>query len=356
MSGLRLERVRRLLDCARALTDAGSELRKQALLSLPRVTGLSEQNVVWALDHALEINAADDDLARLCASTPVAPRAHVLLSANVFVAALRAIAIGLACAPSVFVKPSRREPEMVRLLAQAAPGQFEVVEALDPTAGDHVWAYGSDETMAQLPRAWPEGVTLHAHGSGFGVVALDASDLGTIGTIDELARELAVDVAAFDQRGCLSPRVVVVHENTRGTELLWRALALAMAERERAIPLGTLTTQERAQVRRFRDTLCMVGRVLPAGSGLVSLETQPLPSWILPPIGRVLHVRTATDAIAELRAQSSAITTIGVSGSNGGWAARLHQELPTARIAAVGSLQCPALDGPVDLRALASLT
>jgi hypothetical protein len=351
----RFQRVRRFLECAHVLTEPGHALREQALRVLPEATGLSLQNIVWALDNALEVNATDAELSLLCARTPEAARAHVLLSANVFVAALRAIAIGLTCAPKVIVRPSRREPEMLRLLAQAAPEQFAIVEALEPSFGDHFWAYGGNETMAELKRNLLPGVILHAHGNGFGIAVLEANDLATAAAVDEVATGLAVDVAAFDQRGCLSPRLVLVQGSMVRAEELCQALAKAMSEREQLIPMGPLAVDERAQVRRFRDTMYMVGSVLPAGSGLVTLETEPRGSWILPPVGRVLHVRRVTDAVADLRPHISAITTVGVAKFDGNLAAQFNREFPSVRVAHVGQMQCPALDGPVDLRDLAGL-
>jgi len=351
MTAQRLARIRRFLDCARVLKDPEHPLRHVALAALPADTGLSPENVAWALDNALEVDASDTELELLCARTPTGERAHVLLSANVFVAALRAIALGLAAAPRVFVRPSRREPLMVNLLAQAAQGQFEVVETLEPTAGDHCWAYGNDSTLAELQRKWPKGVVFHGHGSGFGVVVLEPSDLQPTNELEALAAALALDTAAFDQRGCLSPRVILVEKSRDQAWLLGQALAQALARREREIPMGTLTREQRADIRRFHDMMCIAGQALPAGNGLVTMETDPLP-WTLPPAGRILHVRTVADAVADLRPLAHALTTIAVNPMNSDAAARLQHTFPSARITSVGHMQRPALDGPVDLRGL----
>ncbi len=348
-SETRVERVRQLLTGARTLRDPGSALGRIARTKLQASTGLSHQNVTWALEHALETDASDGELEQLCARTPIGARANVLLSANVFVAALRAIAIGLACASRVFVRASRREPVMARLLREAAPGLFEVVERLEPEPGDHCWVYGSDATIAEVARTWPSDVRLHAHGSGYGVVALDSTDLSSRSAIESIACGVATDVAAFDQRGCLSPRVVLVAGDAASGEALALALAEAMTLREQQVPIGLLAAAERAEVRRFHDTLCVAGRVLVAGTGLVTLETSAMP-WVLPPVGRVVHVRIVRDAMAELREHARDITSVGIAGSNTAVRQRLQQALPTARVASIGRMQCPPLDGPVDLR------
>ena len=351
MSDSRLERLERFLRSARSLCDASGPLYHAARAELPAVTGLSSENVAWALDNAFELDPADWDLTRLLERTPECQRAHVLLSSNVFVAALRATAIAIAAAPEVHVRPSRREPLMVELLARAAPGQFQVEERLHPLAGDHVWAYGSDETLLQLCQSVPDGVIVHAHGSGYGVVVVQDDEMRELDQCRSLANAIVTDLVPFDQRGCLSPRVVLVEQNRMCAERLWYALAVAMSERERQIPIGELSADERVDINRYRDTLCIAGEILSAGSGFVSFETQNLP-WILPPIGRVLHVRTTATAIEDLKPQATKLTTIGLSSINTDRARALSNAFPHARIAELGRMQRPRLDGPVDLRTL----
>jgi hypothetical protein len=351
----RIERVERFLRSARALCDAAHPLYDAARAQLPAVTGLSAQNVAWALDNALELRETDWDLERLCERTPECARAHVLLSANVFVAALRAIAIAVAAAPEVHVRPSRREPLMVELLAQSAPGQFCIEEELRPIPGDHVWAYGSDETLARLKQALPADIVLHGHGNGYGVVVVWDDEVRSDRALERLAYDVVTDLVPFDQRGCLSPRVVLVQQEPSAARGLWRLLATAMIERGRQIPAGMLSHEERSDIVRYRDTLCVAGAVLSAGSGLVSLEIEELP-WILPPTGRVLHVRPTMNAIEDLAPHATMITTIGVASRTSERAIAIEHAFPSARVAEIGRMQCPKLDGPVDLRGLFSPT
>lgn len=349
MNRSRLERLERFLRSAQSLCDASQPLYHAARAQLPAVTGLSRENVVWALDNALEVDEVNWDLNRLCERTPECQRAHVLLSSNVFVAALRAIAIAIAAAPEVHVRPSRREPLMVELLAEAAPGQFQIEEQLQPLAGDHVWLYGSDETLLQLRESLPETAFLHAHGNGYGVVLVRDDEVGELDRCRSLANAIVTDVVPFDQRGCLSPRVVLVEGERVRAEWLWRALVIAMTEREQQIPVGELSADERADINRYRDTLRVAGEVLAAGSGVVSFEMHDLP-WILPPVGRVLHVRTTANAIEDLKPEAAKLTTIGVASPTTKRARELQQIFPHVRIAELGRMQRPRLDGPVDLR------
>src|SRR5262249_34881743 len=143
-------RLRALIAAAARIGDPHDELGVRARAALPTATGLSPEGVTLALERCLETAASDAEIRALAASVRPASGAHVVLSAGVFVAAHRAIALALAASARVFVKPSRRDPEMVRLLALAAPGLFQVVDAITPRPGEHVHAYGSDEALGAI--------------------------------------------------------------------------------------------------------------------------------------------------------------------------------------------------------------
>jgi hypothetical protein len=339
-----LDRIRQLVAAAAKLADARDPLGVRARERLVASTGLSPAGVDWALARCLEVEPSPAELDALSGSVPRAERAHVLLSANVFVAAHRAIALGLAASSSVEVRASRREREMAALLAEASGGGlFRLVDELLPSPGDHVWAYGNDMTLDALRSHLPAGVVLHAHGPGLGIAVLD-SPLDVRGA----ARALAEDVVAFDQRGCLSPRVALV----RGDPALGRDFAMALGEMltdyEHTVPRGELNHQEAADEALFRDTWCYAGDLWPAGEGWVALDVRG-ERLVVPPVGRNVHVMTAPDLGRVLLPVARIVAAVGVTGP-----ARLKQEieslLPRARISPLGKMQCPRFDGPVDRR------
>lgn len=335
-------RVRELVGAARRLADPSDPLGRRARTELVRTSALSAEGVEYALTHCLETAPSDAEVASLCASVPPAPRAQVILSANVFTAAHRAIALARAAAERVCVRPSRREPVFTALLAEALPGAFDVVSELAAEPGDHVYAYGSDETLAALRASLPTGVVFHGHGSGFGVAVIEAGR----GDAEALAR----DVAAFDQRGCLSPRLALVRGSAAEVRDFAAALAGALAALERALPLGQLSPDERADVVRFRDAAAYAGELLRAGSGYVSVDATAERPPLLPPVGRNLHVTAAGDLRAQLEPLASRIAAVGVGGPTE-LEAELRRIAPRARFSPLGSMQRPAFDGPVDLRA-----
>ncbi|HEY2407201.1 MAG TPA: acyl-CoA reductase [Polyangiaceae bacterium] len=340
----RRARLEPLLTAARQLADPNHARGQAARGALAGSSDLSSQGIDFALENSLETQPSEAELACLLSSAPECQRAHVLLSAGVFTAAHRAIAIALGASEQVCVRPSRRDPEMARLLLAGAPGCFAVVDALAPTLGDHVWAYGRDQTLDQLALELPAKVVLHRHGAGFGVALLTESEgLDLAALADALAR----DVVLFDQRGCLSPRVLLVHGSQRFAERTAAALASALSSFEERVPLGRLRPNELAESAQYRESARYAAQLVPAGRGFVSLADAD--EWLLPPVGRNLHVLATHDPVRLLERWRRYITTVGLHAS----VALEHaivDALPGARVAAFGHMQTPPFDGPVDRR------
>jgi hypothetical protein len=345
-------RLEPLFAAARRIADPGDALGRRARKELPDQTRLSPASVELALARCLETGASDAELSRFSFRTPKSPRSHVLLSANVFTAALRAIATGLVASPRVFVRASRREPKMAAFLAEAAPSSFSLTDELRPEPGDQVFAYGSDATFDALHRTFPEGTFLRAHGPGFGAAAVESATVSPYEEA-ELARALSYDVALFDQRGCLSPRVVWFEGPPERARSFTRAVAGALAERERELPPGELAQPERAEREVQRAALTYAGHVEAAGAGFVALLEEPPPHQ--PELGgRSLLVIACDDAAEAARPHASKVTTHATAGS-AQFSAKFAKVLAKSRASVWGKLQSPPFDGPVDLRSLSDL-
>ena len=339
---VRSARVERVLAAAATLADATSRESRLLRQSLLETTGLSYAGIELALTRSLETRANAHEMSALLASTPVTPAAHVLLSGNVFVAALRAIAIAVASSTRVFVRTSRRDPSLTKALHELVPELFTLVPELRPSAGDHVWAYASDDTLAWVRAALPRGVWFHPHGHGFGVAVIEPSATADLASA---ARAIALDTALFDQRGCLSPRLVCVVGTIVQARSVAQALASTLVGVEREVPPGSRSPEETAEARRARDTATYAFETIDAGSGWLSVGTQ----IVVPPPSRSLHVVGSTEPLLMLARLSRSITSIGASVSGS-----LHRELsrcfPGARLVGLGHMQTPPLDGPVDRR------
>ena len=335
----RRARVERLLEAAQTLADGASSAGRALRARLLETTGLAGANIERGLEHALETRASDAELQALLGSTPQAPRAHVLLSSNVFVAALRAIAIGVACSANLQVRASRRDPALAEALHTLTPNLFELTSALSPEPGERCWAYGTDATLAKLRESLPRGVWLHGHGAGFAGIVVDA---GAWSATD--ARAIALDTALFDQQGCLSPRVVCVLGSADQARIIASTIANELQALELELPPGAKTPTEAAEMRRNRDAAAYAFELFDAGSGWVSCSSE----LVVPPSQRNLHVVDTQAPVAALAPFAAQLT--GIASNLLALRDQLRPAFAGTRLVALGELQCPPLDGPVDRR------
>jgi hypothetical protein len=229
---------------------------------------------------------------------------------------------------------------MAELLLRGAPGLFQLSSNLQPQAGHHLFAYGHDETLESVEASLAPGVTFHPHGAGFAVAVV-----GPQARPDSVSAKLALDIALFDQRGCLNPRVlIVVGADPRPYAL---SLARSLADLEQRVPLGKLDAEERAAVVRYRESMTYSAELVAAGAGYVSVGGPP--GLVVAPVGRNCHVLRADDPTGLLAPQRANLTAVGLEGAEPE-REKLKSALPSARLLPLGALQSPPFDGPVDLR------
>jgi hypothetical protein len=326
--------IRRLLDAAARVA------RDEALVrELVSSTGLSRENVMLGLSRHLETEATDAELDALIAGVTETPRVHVILSASVFVAPLRAIALALAATNRVTVKPSRREPHFARaLVRELAHPNVSLTLDLQPedVPEGEIHVYGRNDTISRVRERASEAVTVRGHGAGMGV-ALVTGDLATA------ALALASDIVPFEQRGCLSPKVVFT-VGSDGTDFA-RLLFDALEERAQTIPRGALDQGETQDLALWAATMEYAGELHRGASCAVGV----LGDAMVPPSGRHVQVRplpTAPDLALALGQDARFVVAVGSDTLDVARAvAPAH-----ARVSALGMMQRPPLDGPVDLR------
>lgn len=346
-------RLGRLLDATRRAVAPGTS-REALVTRLEQSTGLSQPNIRAALDECLELEPSERELDALLDGVVPAPAAHVLLPSNVFVAAHRALALGLAAAKRVRVKPSRREPVFCAALHAQAPDLFELSAELTVAPGEHVFAYGSDTTLDSLRNNLPEGAVLHAHGSGFGVALVELDAAADV--LWAQARAIARDTARFDQRGCLSPRFVLGRGDARAAAAFAERLAAALSELEHELPLGRLLAIERAEARWWLECAACFGRVWRASSGCVTLrdadaerfELESAAALEVPPAGRNLELVALARLEPALDAFGPWLTSVACDEPR--LVRAVAERLPRVRVGALGQMQRPQLDGPADRR------
>ncbi len=327
----------------RAIVSAAARVASDPAIvpALVASTGLSREGVELALREHLELDVTDEELDVLVASARPVARVHVVLSANVFVGALRSLVLARAAAPQVTVRPSSREPVFAKALVEslAAPWLRLADIGVGELEEGELHVYGHDQTIAGVRSV--ARVPVVGHGTGMGVAFLPA---GTPHAAAALA--LARDVVAFDQRGCLSPRIVFVEELGSSSSAVSAApafageLAAALEARGRDVPRGILTESEREESARWADAVAMAGTLHRGGSSLVGFA----PGLLLPPSGRAVHVMPWAPSAFEPIARW--VTVVGAPTLEAAASiAPAH-----ARLATLGTMQRPRLDGPVDRR------
>ncbi len=333
--------VRRVLEAARRLR-GHEELVK---VELAKASGLSVEGVHLALHEHMEVDAPDDDLGALVAGAGDTERVSVILSANVFVGALRAIALARAAAPLVMVRPSSREPFFARGLIHELADPAVIIDerlAVETIDRGEIHVYGRDDTIGAVrSRALPN-VVVRGHGTGLGValIGLDEDEAST-------AAHLARDVVPFDQRGCLSPRIAFVLGDRARTLRFAESLSLELTRWQIAVPRGELTDEDRAAAARYRGTLAFAGDLFDAPEHAVGVADEVM----LPPPGRHVHIVTCATEADVARAIAPFARYVAALGSTPGLSILALSELvPRARRSAIGRMQKPPLDGPVDLR------
>ncbi len=336
----RVADVRRLVDAGRTVYE------RRALLAeaIARSTGLSREGVELGF-QSLERDAPDADVRSLVAATPTAEHVHVILAANVFVAPLRALAIARAAASRVTIRPSPRDPVLSRALVAASDGAVALTEERDVARieADEIHVYGTSATVDAVRARARRGVAVRGHAAGMGVAWVTPSaDLATA------AERLAGDVVAFDQRGCLSPRVAIVEGDETRAERLARALSDCLDAASGRVPRGVLFDDERADAARWRDAMTFAGRIWSGAQHVVALAGEGA-STVVPPPGRHVHVvseRSADGAAARLATLAAFVVAVGTDDPRA-----IADKVPThARLSALGRMQRPAFDGPVDRR------
>jgi hypothetical protein len=327
----RIKDVRNVVRAARSLVD-----RRASLIPLlVESTGLSSAGVELALTKHLETQPTDEELALLIKGVTDTPRVVVILSSNVFVGALRAIALARAAADEVIVRPSRRDPAFARaLVEETRDPAIRVDDAIDvATLEDgfgEVHVYGHDETIADIRSKAREGLIVRGHGSGMGIAWVSKN-----APIDASARGLADDIAFVEGDGA------------RADEFA-EALHAHLERFDLSVPRGQMPAEERAAGDRYVATMTYACRAL-VGNGHAIGIAPPGAPMVAAPAYRHVHVAAcevmdrARDLIEPMRAAIVAVGSDDVAAAK--FLAPEH-----ARLSALGAMQRPPLDGPVDRR------
>jgi len=304
-------------------------------------------------------------------SRPLEPIAmlSLVLAGNVFTASVRGVLVPLLLGVPVLVKASSKESLFTAMLLDAIRdtdprlgASFDLIsfaggDALLETAfveqAEAVSAYGSDETIAAM-RSRLGAKPFIAHGHGVSVAYCDTDALGAE-AIDETTERLALDISAYDQRGCLSPQLVYVEETPHMTAL---GFARHLCEEGLdpiglSLPRGALPIAIGAVQAQWRGVAEVEGDLLRGEAYAVAVRPSHPVRWS--PGYRnvtVSPVRSIDDALRAMESIGPSLKCIGASPNA---ILSLRDRLARGRkldayVCALGEMQIPALDAPADGR------
>lgn len=289
---------------------------------------------------------------------------------STFVSLLAPLALG----SPVLVKTARHDPctaGWVRdSLAEQDAGLGACVEVVGFPSRDRgalgalldtecVVASGSDATIASIAARRGAGGRFVPYGHRISVAVL-GPEATRPPALDATAAGLALDIALWDQLGCLSPVAVYVADDEAATDRVAEALAGALARAERAWPRGRVDpraaaafAQEREEAE-FRAAVAGSGHVLAGEKSAWAVvregDAAPRPA----PLHRFVRVHpigspegpAPADALARalgpLARHLAGVALAGFGAATDRLARRLA-ELGASRICRPGELQTPPL-------------
>lgn len=156
--------------------------------------------------------------------------------------------------PTLFARSlTRIAPDLGDCLAVVTwPGGNVALEEIAFSRAEVVLASGADDSLAAIRQRVRGRFIGYGHKISFGLVTREVLNCTTAAV--QLARQVAYDIALFDQQGCLSPQLVYVEEGGGVTPQTFALLlARALDHWESSLPRGHATVQESLAVRRARD-------------------------------------------------------------------------------------------------------
>ena len=360
-----------------------SSWRRRLESELPGATGFTRENVREGLARGLArfrgetflslVRAELGDPARLDAARGSMlsgfDTTAVVLAGAIPQPSLLALLAPLALRSPVLAKPASRDPVTAALVAES-------IADVDPELGrciaiarfgsndeaclralltaDCVAATGSDASIAALSALVAPPRRLVASGHRLSLAALGPEALRGP-ALDAAAGGIALDVALWDQQGCLSPLAVyAVGADGEAPDRLAEALAQALASLERLLPRGAQDPAAAVEFRHECDGAELRATEIPG----VQLLGGPTQRWAVvrevdaaprrAPLNRFVRVQPVEnpelllDSLRPLAAHLAGVALAGFGSVQDG-VARGLADLGASRLCQPGELQAPPL-------------
>ena len=290
----------------------------------------------------------------------------VILAGNLFTSAWRALIEPLLLRCPVLAKASSDDNVFPMLIKEAlesvAPWLAEALTVTTFKGGDVtveselfeisnvVSAYGNDQTIASIQKRLPVTTRFLPHGHGVGVAFISQESISNQHALETTCDALALDIAAYDQRGCMSPCGVWVEEGgAYNAHDVCQVLATrSLPAISRSLPRGTLDLDAAAAELQWRAVASVQGKLWRGDDFAICYEQsssvlRSTPGYRNISVWPCHALETFIDTLTRF---GTHLKTLGVGGE---FTTRHHMafRLPaplTPRICPLGTMQTPPLD------------
>jgi len=385
----------RLASVARVLSEwtrADSVWRRELERALAATTPFSQGAIAEGLESALR--AWEPGAFVECARREVGPGAlgeartlapyewtTVIAGGPIPMPTLLSALIPLVVGSPVLLRETEKDPITASVLRRSIAAQDpELAACCEPLAFPHddaaayeilltapcVVATGSDEALGAISARLGPTTRFVGYGHRFSIAILGPR-LCEGDLLERAAEGLALDVARWDQMGCLSAVVVyLLGVDTALAEQIAERVSDALARLEDSMPRGSIETARAAQLASERAEARMRvatsgGRLLEGRGHTVVLEAdaQARPA----PLGRFLRLMPVSthaellERLTPFAGQLSSVAIAGLAEENSVPDPRSSGDLPllsqlshlgVSRITEPGRLQTPPVDWPHD--------
>lgn len=291
---------------------------------------------------------------------------HVL-AGTVPPVSIEAICLALLCRAPVLLKTSRGEPHVARYFLRALrtidaklaraiavltwPGGDDTLDARAVANASFVTIYGSDASVDALMQRcrFPTRFLGYGHRVSFGILGPLQRGLGPAG-LTRLCQDIALDVAAYDQRGCFSPHCLFVSTQVPWTleEIAHMLVDHAFPHVAATIPRGRVDDATLAAVQQARGVADFTGSAFTTATRDATVLVHRDTSFHASPGARTLHlVPYASDAelIDALAGLRGVVSTVGIHHAAPGRTELIDAlgRLGARRITRLGRMQRPIL-------------
>jgi len=352
-------------------------LRKKALDLMPKNTGFSREIIAKGIDLTFS-KITREVLTDYCSNEldtffkPASGLIGHVAPGSLFAPAVQSLFHGLLIQSPNFIRTSERDLHFPVLLARSlTDADLELTDVLAVAhwssanmglnrtfaeEADSLVVYGSDATLEEWRRLQPPSKRFIGFGNRLSVGFISQRGLEHL---DETAAAAAMDVALYDQQGCLSPHCFYL-ENPSTRQ--WTAFGTRLAEELRRLdselPIGTLSREQELVIGSLRQNQIWASSQDPERCRVWFSKTSPwtvlfekdhefLPSCL----DRTIWLRPIQDFNAlgnALDGWRGNLQCLGTDLSN----EELHGNIPMlrnlgfTRICALGSMQAPPITWP----------